>query len=462
MRAYLLKSFQNFCMKKKIISISLFIVFIVAIGAIFYKYEKDNVNKDPEVYTLLPRKGAAAQAPAWLKVKEQSYKLLQAIKNDPKNKTSLTQLAILYIQEARTTGNYAYYDKAALKCVNDALKIDSSDFDGIILKSLLYLSQHHFADGLALAEKAKSINPYNSYAYGLAVDGNVEMGNYKAAVADADKMLSVRPDIRSYSRASYLREIYGDYPGAIDAMKMAVDAGAPGDETTEWSRVQLGHLYENIGDTLNAKMHYMIALQERPGYAYAFAGLARIAIAEKNYKQAIEYYLTADSSVSDFAIKEGLADVYRETGDKEKADALQKKIIEDMNEQAQSGLNDANIGHYVDKELAYAYLKINDHDNALKHALLEYNRRPDNIDVNECVAWVYYCKDEYAKALPYIKVALKTNSKNPTLLCRAGLIYAKTGDRSLAKTTLKEALKTNANIADNNLKIESIQTLQTL
>jgi len=48
------------------------------------------------------------------------------------------------------------------------------------------------------------------------------------------------------------------------------------------------------------------------------------------------------------------------------------------------------------------------------------------------------------------------------LLCRAGLIYAKTGDRSLAKTTLKEALKTNANIADNNLKIESIQTLQTL
>ena len=71
MRAYLLKSFQNFCMKKKIISISLFIVFIVAIGAIFYKYKKDNVNKDPEVYTLLPRKGAAAQAPEWLKVKEQ-------------------------------------------------------------------------------------------------------------------------------------------------------------------------------------------------------------------------------------------------------------------------------------------------------------------------------------------------------------------------------------------------------
>ena len=127
--------------------------------------------------------------------------------------------------------------------------------------------------------------------------------------------------------------------------------------------------------------------------------------------------------------------------DKAKADALAKKIIEDMNEQAQSGLNDANIGHYVDKELAYAYLKINDYDNALKHALLEYNRRPDNIDVNECVAWVYYCKGEYEKALPYIKVALKTNCKNPTLLCRAGLIYAKTGNKSTCKNNFAGSIK---------------------
>lgn len=449
-------------MKKKIVSISLFIVFIVAIGLIVYKYEKSHSNKYPEVYALLPRKGASAQAPEWPKVKEQAYKLLQAIKNDPRDKKSLTQLAILYIQEARATGNYAYYDKAALKYVNDALEIDSNDFDGILLKSLLYLSQHHFAEGLALAEKAKSINPYNSFAYGLAVDGNVEMGNYKAAVADADKMLSIRPDIRSYSRASYLREIFGDYAGAIDAMKMAVDAGAPGDEATEWSRVQLARLYENTGDTLNAKIHYTIAVQERPGYAYALAGLARIAMAEKNYQQAIKYYQQADSSVNDFAIKEGLADAYRETGNQQKAEALEKKIIEEMNDQAQSGLNDANIGHYVDKELAYAYLRIHDYDNALKHALIEYDRRPDNIDVNECVAWAYYCKGDYEKALPYIKVALKTNSKNPTLLCRAGLIYAKTGDRSLAKTTLEEALRTNANIADNNLKTESLNVLQTL
>ncbi len=449
-------------MKRKIIYFSLLVFFSAAIGVIIYKYQKNNAINNPEVYVLLPRKGAAAQASEWLKVQEQAYKLLQAIKKDPNDKKSSTQLAVLYIQEARTTGNYTYYDKAALKYVNDALNADSTYFDAIVLKSLLYLSQHHFADGLMLAEKAKSLNPYDSYVYGLAVDGNVEMGNYTAAVADADKMLSIRPDLKSYSRASYLREIYGDYPGAIQAMRWAVEAGFPGDETTEWTRIQLGHLFENTGDTLSAKMHYTIALQERPEYAYALAGLARIAIAEKNYKQAIEYYKQADLSVTDFAIKESLADAYREMGDKEKANALEKNIINEMNKQAQSSQSDANVGHYIDKELAYSYLKINDYDNALIHAQLEYNRRPDNIDVNECLAWVYYCKCDYAKALPYIKVALKTNSKNPVLLCRAGLIYAKTGDKPLAKTTLQEVFKTKANIVDNNLKVEGMNLLQTL
>ncbi len=448
-------------MKKNITYLFVLTIFIAAAGAIFYKYKNNTGNTNPETYSLIARKGAAAQAPEWVNVKAQAYKLTEAVKANPKDTKSLIQLATLFIQEARATGNFAYYDKAAMKYVNDVLVVDTANFEALTLKSLLYLSQHHFADGLDLAQKAKAKNPYNAFVWGIMVDGNVEMGNYDSAVSNADKMLSIRPDIRSYSRASYLREIYGDYPGAIQAMDLAVGAGVPGDETTEWSRIQLGHLYENTGDLLNAEMQYTLAMQNRPGYAYALAGLARIAISKKEYTKAIEYYNQADSSVTDFAIKEALADVYRQMGNQAKADELQNKVIELMTKEAQSGNNDANIGHYVDKELAYAYLKINDFDNAEKHALLEYNRRPDNIDVNECVAWVYYSKGEYAKALPYIKTALKTNSKNPTLLCRAGLIYAKTGDKTLAKTTLEQALKANPNIADN-LKSESLTALQML
>jgi predicted Zn-dependent protease len=81
-------------------------------------------------------------------------------------------------------------------------------------------------------------------------------------------------------------------------------------------------------------------------------------------------------------------------------------------------------------------------DKALEHALAEYNRRPKNIDVNETVAWVYYKRGNGAEALPYIEKALKTNSKNPVLLCRAGLIYSKT-NKLKGKELLQEGLKNN-------------------
>ena len=105
-----------------------------------------------------------------------------------------------------------------------------------------------------------------------------------------------------------------------------------------------------------------------------------------------------------------------------------------------------SAGHYSDRELAFAYLKTNQYDKALEHALLEYNRRPNNIDVNETVAWVYYSKGEYNKALPYAKTALATNSKNPVLLCRMGLVYFKNADKTTAAALLKSALQANPNI----------------
>jgi tetratricopeptide (TPR) repeat protein len=66
--------------------------------------------------------------------------------------------------------------------------------------------------------------------------------------------------------------------------------------------------------------------------------------------------------------------------------------------------------------------------------LLEYNRRPDNIDVNETLAWVYYKKGDIPNAYQYMQTALKTNSKNPVLLSRAALIYFKAGDTANANT----------------------------
>src|SRR4030095_5708983 len=122
---------------------------------------------------------------------------------------------------------------------------------------------------------------------------------------------------RSYARISYLREIHGDYPGAIEAMKLAIGAGVPGDESREWARIQLGKLYEHTGELDNAAFQYQVALEQRPNYAYALAGLARIETVEKKYDEAIAHLVKAEKQVMDYSFRQALAEVYEEKGDHE-------------------------------------------------------------------------------------------------------------------------------------------------
>jgi tetratricopeptide (TPR) repeat protein len=332
---------------------------------------------------------------------------------------------------------------AAMKLVNDVLKNDAKNFEGLTFKALIFLSQHHFAEGLAVVEQVRQLYPYSAHVYGILTDANVELGRYDSALVNIDRMVSIRPDLSSYSRISYQREIHGDNEGAIDAMKLAVEAGSPGDEATEWSRIQLAKLYEHTGQVEYAKMNYTIALYDRPGYPHALAGLARIEVAEKNYLKAIDLYKKADSAITDFTIKEELAQAYLLNGNKEEADRLSNMILKDMIKASQKNKTTDTSGHYSDREIAYAYINTGNYDKALEHAMIEYNRRPGNIDVNETVAWVYYNKGNAGKAVLYIKEALKTNCKNPVLLCRAGLIYASAGDKAMAKIILQDGLKNN-------------------
>jgi tetratricopeptide (TPR) repeat protein len=238
----------------------------------------------------------------------------------------------------------------------------------------------------------------------------------------ADKMVGLRPDLRSYSRVSYLREIYGDYTGAKVAMKMAVTSGVVGQEETEWCTVQLGHLYEVSGMLDTATMAYNSALAARPGFAPAYAGLGRVERANKNYDKAIDYFNKAIAQLQEYSYYEELATLYELKGDKAKANQNIETALTMLNDEADKGNNDDEIGHYSDRELAYAYLIQGDADKAVEHALMEYNRRPNNIDVNEALAWCYYKKGDVVNAKKYIAVALQTNSKNPVLNSRAELI----------------------------------------
>jgi tetratricopeptide (TPR) repeat protein len=378
----------------------------------------------------------------WLNSKKAMEGLLAAIEQNPEDYKAMLSLSQAYIQESRVTGNHGYYDRAALVLLDRIIEAQPKNFDALCFRATVLLSQHHFAEGLEEAQKALPINPNSAFIYGILCDANLELGKYDEAVKMADKMVSVRPDIRSYARVSYLREIYGDMPGAIEAIKLAVAAGYPGLEQTEWTRCILAHLYENTGSLDSAEYQYKIALQERPDYAFAIAGLGRIAKAKTNYKDAITYFEKAKSLITEYSFSDELTDLYRLDKQNDKAEKNGQEVIKLLGPNTDQE-DENGHGHYADKELAYAYLKINDVDNALKHAMIEYERRPDNIDVCETVAWVNYKKGNFQEANKLIDKSLRTNSKNPILLCRAGLIKIKANDAIKGKALIKNAMESD-------------------
>ena len=128
---------------------------------------------------------------------------------------NILKLVEIYIYEARVTGEHPHYYSAALQTLNWMLEgnvtLSKDDmFTTLFYKATVQLAQHNFTDALKTGQDALAINNVNSGIYGVLVDANVELGNYDKAVEMVDKMIQIRPDLRSYSRQSYLREIYGD------------------------------------------------------------------------------------------------------------------------------------------------------------------------------------------------------------------------------------------------------------
>ena len=411
------------------------ILFFIAGTFMIVKFRKPETK-----YTVIERQGPMNTE--WKSAKQAIENLLAVIRKNPADLKSKLKLAYAYIQEGRTSGNHAYYDKAALELCNEILEKETSNYEALCAKATVLLSQHHFSEALPIAERAIALNKYNSTAYGILTDAYVELGNYAKAIAMADKMISLRPDIRSYARVSYLREIMGDPKGAIEAMKMAVSSGYPGHEQTEWTRCQLARLYENNGKLNEARLQYAIALSERPMYAFALAGEGRVAKAEGNYSLAIQKFELARMQVCDFSFDQELAELYRLSRQPGKAYEYLQKTIASLAGTAGSD-TESGHGHYADRELAQAYLDAYDYSSALRHAMIEYKRRPDNIDVNQTIAWVCYKIGAYADAEKYAAAAMKTNSKNPVLLFQAGVIMKAAGKTGKGNSLMSEAQQIN-------------------
>ncbi|MGH7807251.1 MAG: tetratricopeptide repeat protein, partial [Thermodesulfobacteriota bacterium] len=297
------------------------------------------------------------------------------------------------------------------------------------------------------------------YAYGILGDAYIELGEYDKAQEAYQKMLILSPNLYSYSRMSYIKELRGDTEGAIQTMQMAIKEGirqSLPEENIAWAQYIIGELYFNAGELKKAQEHYEASVTTYDNYYYALAGLARVNAVEKNYGEAIELYKRAIGVIPLPIFVSSLGDVYAKMGNLEEA-KKQYDLVEYI------GLLSKINKVIYNRELALFYA---DHDMKLDEALelakREFDVRKD-IYTYDTLAWAFYKNNQLKEALDASLNSLGIGTKDAKLFFHAGMIYYKLGDNNRAKEYLSKALSTNpyfhvmySEVAENTLKeIES-------
>ena len=183
-----------------------------------------------------------------------------------------------YLQRARENGDPSFYLRAE-RSFDAALRRDARSMSALLGAGTLAGLRHDFHEQLRLGLEAQRLMPELVAPYPVIADAQIELGRYRAAERTLQRFLDLKPNLASYSRVSYYRELNGDLDGAVEAMRLAVSAGAGVPENVAYVQTLLGDLELQRGRPAAARAAYRGALARLPRYAPAEAGLARVELA---------------------------------------------------------------------------------------------------------------------------------------------------------------------------------------
>jgi tetratricopeptide (TPR) repeat protein len=212
-------------------------------------------------------------------------RLEEEIRARPGDADLLVQLGFGYQLRWRESADASYLPRSE-SALRRALRARPGDANAFLGLGSLALIQHEFRNALTYGLRAKRLLPDSARPLGVIGDALVELGRYGEAFAAFEQMVSLRPNLASYSRIAYARELTGDPEGAIAAMQLALDAAGGQPEPTAWSLVELARLEFGRGQPRAAQNPLRGALRVLPGYPAALTEVARLEAAHGRFGKA--------------------------------------------------------------------------------------------------------------------------------------------------------------------------------
>jgi len=361
--------------------------------------------------------------------------LQQELRSHPRDAHAWGLLGLAYQQRAREVADPSYYPKSE-GALRRALRLAPHDLVATSGLASLALSRHRFREALGLAREAHALSTGTAQTYGLLGDAQLELGRYRRAFADFDRLARLKPSLAAYSRVSYARELLGRPGEAVAAMREALDAATGEPEPTAWTRVQLGKLYWSTGRLDAAAGQYRAALAVFPGYVHALDALAQVQGARGHFGRAIvlERQAVAETPLPQFVGY--LGDLYGAA--RRPALARRQYALVDV-------IGRLFVANGVKTDLETALFRA-DHGVRLHETLalarLARRERP-SIDGDDVLAWALERNGRCGEALHYSKLALRLGTRDALKLFHRGMIERCLGRKAEGNRFLRRAIALN-------------------
>ena len=366
-------------------------------------------------------------------------------------------LGSAYVEQARVSGNPAYYGQAQGALDRSTQLQPAGNAAAAVGLGALANARHDFAAARSHAEQALAFNPFSMEANGVLADAATQLGDTATATAAVQRMLDLRPGVAAFTRASYELELHGRVDEARLALERA-EAVAIGRDELAFCQYYLGELAWGGGALEEARAHYERGLAAAPGDPALLQGRAKVLAATGRVDEAMTAYerLTQRVPLPQYLLEYG--ELLESAGRLPEA-RTQYRLLDEQQRlaAAQGSLDDAT-----------AALVAADHGNPAEAVLLaeaEWSRR-QSIFSAEALAWALHAAGRDAEALPLIEQAGALGRRDAMTDYHRGMILAALSWTDAARTgeaiaALDEALATNPHFSPLHAPIAR-QTLESL
>jgi tetratricopeptide (TPR) repeat protein len=405
------------------------------------------------VLAVLPVYGQSS--PAIMTPAQQKISWAQAaIQENPERSQPYNDLAMAYVRRARETADTNCYDQAE-KALQKSLQISPENLEAQRMEAAVLIGHREFAKALDISKMLNAKMPDDVTTYGLVVDADIALGNYKDAETAAQWMLDLRTgNIPGLLRGARLRRLFGDTEGAMQLYSESYQQVPQTQlEDLAWILTQMADLDLSTGNVAGADKLLKSALGKFPNYYLAVESEAGVRMAQQKSGEAVNLLRARNQNFPTLESKYALAKAFDAAGQSKEAD----DTFADFERTARMRIDSPENANL---ELIQYYLgRGKKPAEALRIAQIEIARRRD-VETIDSYAWALSMNGQDREAQNEIAAALALGVLDANFFYHAGAIAARLNDKASAERYLNESLQLNSSSECVGLVREELSKLR--